>query len=359
MNGCCGLPGLFREGPLQSPRLRGLLGSGALLIALFVTPPYAIAELADVHLKAGLVLRGDVTQTATEVILKNAAGELRIPLVEVSHVVVVGPAADVAEDAGERDRPRRGRNGALVPAPPISDRDIHRLKLAELSVDGVPEVVRVRFKKKGRERDLDEEVLDLLRQRESFQVEWADILTRGRPFEKLQLIVRETGMQYADRIEILSDPEAFERYRQQVLPLVEKSCARSSCHGGKEAKLFRFPVGSSRSDAYAYTSYVMLDQMQTPNGPIINRISPQESVLLGYMLPREGNPMAHPEPREGPVFKPVLRGPDDPDYTAVLDWINFLMVPRPEYGLEYENPYAGMIAAPRPEKPDDAANPAD
>lgn len=337
----------------------------AWVVAAVAIAPRAAADLADVYLKNGLTLRGDVTITDIEVILRNAAGEARLPRAAVDRIVPVpAPASQPATTTTTSPTPAAasppvsqpavaaGSLGAdtgesapgaaeLPPPPPVTDADIQRLRLAELRLDGPAEVVRVRFLRKARQRDLPLEVLDVLRRRADFRPAWEDVLTRGLPHEKLQLIVRLTGTEHAERIAVDSDPAVFDAFRRRVLPLVNRGCARSGCHGGKGARVFRFPVGSSSSDTYAYTAFVLLDQMQTAYGPLVNRANPEESVLLTYMLPPETTDRGHPPVGRGPAFKPVVRSRDDRLYTAVLEWIDQLAVPRPAYGLAYENPYAG------------------
>lgn len=338
----------------------------------------AVAELADVYLKSGLTLRGDVTTTEDEVIVRNAAGEVRLAREDVERIVPVkqpatrpstqpatspstqptttpaqpGAAVEGEGDAGEEvpgEDAKKPDRAELPPAPRVSDRDIQRLRMQELLLDGPAELVRVRFIKKGKQRDLASEVLEELKQRTDYRPAWGETLTRGQPHEKLQLILRETGLKYADRIEILSDPEVFTTYRRRVLPLVNRSCARSGCHGGKTARLFRFPTGSTTSETYAYTSFILLDQMETSQGPLLDRSHPESSLLLSYMLPQDGTERAHPDVGRGPNFKPVIRTREDSQYTALVDWIAFLVMPHPDYGLEYKNPYAGLIAAPKEE----------
>ena len=359
-----------------------LLAGGAVLGSVVVS----VAELAEVYLKNGLKLRGDVTTVGDEVVLRNAAGELRLPVADVERVVPVRPtsapaatqpatapsrptpaggdAAPASEPTADRGAPaEEPEPEALPPAPVLSERDIQRLKMLELTLDGPAEVVRVRFKRKGRRADLPEQVLEELRRRPDFEPEWEQVLRRGRAYEKLQLILRETGMKYADRIEIQSDPEVFARYRRRMLPLINRTCGRSGCHFGKTARAFRFPLGSMSSDAHAYTTFVLLDQMETRHGPLIDRTVPNESVLLGYMLPQEQNEQPHPEVGRGPPFKPALRSAEDELYTEVLDWLNYLIVPPPDYGLEYENPYGERVlvepaaAAVGPEPTSQAAEP--
>lgn len=337
------LPG--RKMPEQSfkpPRL-----SLVATILVCIAAP-VVAELADVYLKNGLRLRGDVTQTADEVIVRNAAGEVRFSQGDVERVVLLTAAASqpVSRPTTRRARPTtQPREPELPPAPPLSDEDIQRLKLMELTLDGPPDTVKVRFLRKGKQRELPLEVLDELRTREKYDPAWEHVLTRGTPAEKLQLIVRETGLTHADRIVLESDPPVFEAYRRRVLPLVVKSCGRSGCHAGQSAHEFRLPLGSATGETYAYTTFVLLNDMQTSTGPLINRSEPEASVLLGYLLPREGNRRPHPAVTREPTFKPTIQR-DDRHYNAVADWINDLAVPPPNYGLEYANPYPGRRPAP-------------
>ncbi len=320
----------------------------------------ALADLADVHLKSGLRLRGDVTTTDDEVIVRNSAGEVRLPRADVIRIVPVEtpvsqPATQAAESApsGETRTPTRkreapaegqpseGRGEQLLPAPAVSKADIQRLRLREMMLNEPAEKVRVQFEKKGRQRDLPTEVLEELRKRVDFRPPWEDVLTRGQPYEKLQLILRLTGIKYADRIVIDSDPEVFAVFRKRVLPLVDQNCGRSGCHAGTAARVFRFPIGSRTSDSYAYTTFVLLDQMQSRDGPVIDRSQPDYSVLLHYLLPQEATNRGHPPVGRGPSFKAGIRGQDDPQYAMIADWIGSLVVPRPDYGLEYKNPYTG------------------
>ncbi len=335
----------------------------ALSLALLASVA-AQAELADVYLRDGLRLRGDVTEADDVVILRNAAGELRLDATDVERIVVVEAAAadapepeDAAEDVADEDAPAvpelPGPDGQLMPAPPLSKEDIQKLRLHELFLTGPPEKVQVEFERHGRQQDLSTQVLEELRRRDDFRDTWEQVLTRGQPHERLQLILRETGMEYADRIKVRSDPTVFATFRRRVLPLVHRGCARSGCHAGTAARVFRFPLGSRNSETYAYTSFVLLDQMVSEQGRLIDRDVPEDSVLVRYMLPPESIEDGHPDPGRGPSFKPMIRSRTDPSYALVVEWIQSLVVPRPDYGLDYENPYAGRVQAPAPAEEDE------
>ena len=116
-----------------------------------------------------------------------------------------------------------------------------------------------------------------------------------------------------------------------------RGCVRSGCHGGQRAHTFRFPTGSQSSDEFLYTSFLILDQMKTSLGPMIDRASPEESALLRYMLPVEEGRQAHPPVKRRRVT-PTLRGTRDPRYRAIVEWIGSLRSPHPDYELEYEFP---------------------
>jgi hypothetical protein len=339
---------------MRPRRYRALVVALAGAAAFCLARP-ARAELADVYLRSGLKLRADVTTTDDSVIVQNAAGRLRLPRAEVVRIVpLMGTASQpttappVPPTRREAPRPESGPAAApeLPPAPPLSDEDIQRLKILELRLDGMPEPVHVRFLRKGRQRDLAAEVLDELRPRREYLPEWEEVRLRGQPHEKLQLIARQTGAEHIDRIMIENDPEVFATFRRRILPLVNRSCARSGCHGGHTARVFRLPAGSPSSDTYAYTTFVLLDQMETRHGPLLDRDDPGNSALLHDLLPQKDNDKGHPPVGHGPSFQGVIRDQEDRLYATVLNWINSLRVPHPAYGLTYTNPYAGRPKAP-------------
>ncbi len=330
----------------------------ALFAILLSTALAAAADLADVYLKDGLKLRGEITQTDAEVILRNVLGEVRIPRDAILRIELVKPttapatrpttiaAADDPDDAGGADAPVAG---PLEPTPSVSRTDIQRLRIGELFLEDPPEQVRVQFLKRPRQKDLPAEVLEELKKHGAVAAQLEETLTRGQPHEKLRAIVRETGFKHLDRIEIQTDTEVFTNFRRRVLPLVTQSCARGGCHSGNASHAFRLPAGAKTSDTYAYTVFALFDTMQSHAGPLIDRESPEKSVLLKYMLPQERNEHPHPNRAgRGPAFKSVLRDASDPLYGPIVDWIASLRRPRPEYRLEWENPYA---EPPEPKEP--------
>lgn len=220
-----------------------------------------------------------------------------------------------------------------IPSPPLlSDRDIQRLRIGEiLSGDGQVERLRVSFNRKAGQRDLIEEVGEELKSNPSVDPADLRVLERGRTPDQLRVILRYTGMKYADRIDIEEDPKVFDMFRTDVLPILYNNCARSGCHGGEAAKVFRLPPrNSGRKDAANYTAFAILDGFQTRKGPLINRRDPTASPLLDCMLPVRAE-SAHTNVKR---FQPVAQSARDRSYETVLEWIRTLKTPRPEYGLE-------------------------
>ena len=246
------------------------------------------------------------------------------------------PADQAAVKPGESPSSRPADQG-VEPPPPLSPDDVLRLKLSELALDGPPERLNLRFLRSRSERDLVDLVRQEMRQAPDYDPDWDQTLEKCRPFEKLPIILKATGLKYADRIELRSHPEVFTTYRRRVLPMVMRSCVRAGCHGAPNAHTFRFPEGSQTSDGFVYTSFVLLDEMQTAAGPMIDRALPEDSALIRYMLPAEEGQPSHPPVERGRVM-PVLRSTRDPRYQMLVEWISSLRSPHPDYQLEYVFP---------------------
>lgn len=365
------------------------------------------AEEADVILKDGRTLHGDVSQTDTHVIIRTPNGPVRIdkndvlritsdatPDDEYREMVAVLDGGDVAghfavaewaaqierwdlvikrcryilmfnrrhadarrllEHARRRQalriktdvkkalttrssRPAAARP-ALAPPPRISKRDMLRLKLHELPTGEPAERVRVRFKRKRIGAGVLTRFATEMRNREGYTRDWERRFRRAKPYEQLRQIVAASGVQYADEIDVAGDTAVFRSFRRNVLPLLVRSCAKTGCHGGSTARVFRFPNTPRLGDEYVYGSFLILDALETRYGALIDRELPETSALLGFMLPQAASSTPHPQPKQRRrKVNPVLRGEADRNYARVLDWIASLRTPRPRYELDYKMP---------------------
>lgn len=378
-------------------------------LALALAAEQVRAEEADVILKSGRKYHGDVTQTETHVIITTPAGALRIEKSEVLSIVPRMTDDDeyrqrvakldardldghfaVAEwargrqrwdlvsrqcryilslDAGHRkakilleealakvtdaesgraaDTEADAAESGAADVPLLTEREITRLKMLELSADRVEEQLRVRFIQKRGQKGAEEQYVNDMRasKDEAFDAESERTFSKKPPQEKLADIARKTGGRYVDLIEISGDPEVFATFRRKILPLISRGCSRSGCHGSQPTGEFRFPPGSRQNEAVAYTVFALLDRTRTAAGPLLNRDDPSNSVLLDYMLPQKDATRPHPDVGPGRKLTPIVKSTSDRNYQMVLDWINTLRVPHPDYQL------AGATHAPPASQP--------
>lgn len=142
----------------------------------------------------------------------------------------------------------------------------------------------------------------------------------------------------ADDIRVLRDPEPIVEYRQVVRPLLV-GCATSGCHGGPNAGSFWLlsPADHS-SEAAMYTNFFILAtrefSVRSANGkqavrPLIDRVVPEQSLLLQFALSADHSQTPHPVV---PGFRAAYRTPQDPRYRTILRWVEGSLTPiRPDY----------------------------
>jgi hypothetical protein len=335
---------------------RGVILCFGLLI--FAACSVIAGELSDVHLKNGLHLRGDVTDEGDRITLRNLAGATTILKTEIASIVVVeretdelprlpdvappatstAPATSKPADASAADDDGDVIDATrpALPAPPmVSPRDILRLKLSELRLDGPAEELRAKFLPMKQRRDLAKEVLADLQKRGRVDPEWVKVLQSGGAYEKLQVIVKATGLEHIERIELSGDPEVFATFRRRVNPLVQRGCARGGCHGATGAEVFRLPSGGGESDASAYTTFVLLERLRANGRSMIDRIDPSTAPLLKYLVGTAPGEGGHPAVA-GKRLNPPLKTTREPQYRAVEAWLGSLRSPHPEYQLDYD-----------------------
>lgn len=356
---------------IQNPDLFALLA--IFCLALSVSLP-AFADMGTVLFKDGTKVRGDITEAANEIKLSTPFGERRYSRDKILRIdydgidtptdepiatqPVAKPSARPANrpprddgkkpselgDAKNGDEKETGATSrpshikGLTPPPPLNTRDITRLKLSEYPLDGEPQPVNVEFTKKRGEPTIESLVSKFLTDNKSDERDWEKILEKGQPAEKLQLILRTTGLKHADRINIRGDTETFGDFRKKVLPIVMRGCGRSGCHGGNAGYYFRFPTGAQSADDFVYTAFYILDSINTPKGPMIDRDLPEESALLKYLVaPPDGGPPVHSVIKNTKIV-PAIESRESREYRQIIDWISSLRVPKPEYKVNYAAP---------------------
>jgi hypothetical protein len=141
-------------------------------------------------------------------------------------------------------------------------------------------------------------------------------------------------------VELLTDPASIAEFRKPtVSSRIMAGCASSGCHGAAGAGGFRL-ITPGDSEAVDYTNFYILKRYSKSIGdrkiPMINRSTPDASLVLQYGLPAEMADMPHPAMAN---YRGVFRSKNDPAYKAVTHWIGgSLSIMAPDYGLDYKLP---------------------
>jgi len=179
------------------------------------------------------------------------------------------------------------------------------------------------------------------------------------PENKLREIVRETGVAYADRVEIRSDPAVFLMFRRKVLPRVIQGCGTANCHGGVSGDKLNYKLWDDpkRSEQALYRNFLLLDETQLDYGKgdslrryfMIDRARPEESLLLAWLVKGDLTPVPLAHPGKAKV-QPVFYNITNEGYQDILGWIGMLRIPRPDYGVRLQPPPGSQPVEPNEDR---------
>jgi hypothetical protein len=146
--------------------------------------------------------------------------------------------------------------------------------------------------------------------------------------------------EWRNDVRIMSDPASIVAFKQRVQPAIMQGCASAGCHSGSTGGSFVL-LENPTTDAVAYTNFYILTsyvkQIDKRKIGMIERTTPQQSLLLQYGLPLENADPKHP-PVAG--YRGIYRIPSDPRFQLVARWLGeSLTVPAPDYSaIKYEPP---------------------
>ncbi len=173
---------------------------------------------------------------------------------------------------------------------------------------------------------------------------------RLAPVQQAYLILDEGKRDMRDGVHILSDPPPLLYFRRDIVRALGTGCATSKCHGGHSAGgLYLYPQADN--EAAAYTDFVILQKYaRTLNGrryQFIDRETPDQSLLLQYVLPPEFADLPHPG-KSG--YKGIVRSRTDQHYKQIYNWISTqLPIPAPDYSfIDLSAPPTTKPTAPAP-----------
>lgn len=216
----------------------------------------------------------------------------------------------------------------------LTDSDIQKLRFLEYRLTAIEERARVEFA-----RNFTKKFLEEMSGEPEFGSRFQkNMFERAQPSEKLKQIIQiserkfSTPSKYVGDVKIVDDPWVFQEFKSRLLPPILNSCATSACHGGKNARKYRLINETVIRPQTLYTNFLILDAVKTPEGRMIDRDKPEQSLILQFNLPPELSSYRHPEVTS--PFNPLFRNREDPAYQRMLNWIGMLRVPRPNYGLQ-------------------------
>ena len=152
-------------------------------------------------------------------------------------------------------------------------------------------------------------------------------------------------------VKIINDPQALADYKSRVQTVLTQGCATSGCHGGTNAGSLVL-YAPADSDAVTYTNFYILTQYATnvdgAKRKMIDRLRPENSLILEFGLPRDKSEFDHPEAAN---WTHIYKDKNDPRYLQIYDWVVKGLVPsEPKYGIEYTLPTGNKPQAPPPRK---------
>lgn len=147
--------------------------------------------------------------------------------------------------------------------------------------------------------------------------------------EQLDVLFRVQARDLYDQVEIKQEPWALSKFRRNVNPqYVARYFAPTFGHGQIDGlSLFN---QRPQDEAEAYTNFYRLSQFRVNGNPMIDRASPELSLLLQWGLDRESARFPAPDV---PGWRPMFRSLEDSDFRRYVEWIDSLFKDDLDYGI--------------------------
>lgn len=202
----------------------------------------------------------------------------------------------------------------------VSSEEINRIRELELGKNDTN--VRVRIDADARKKFL------------TFTGMSASEFARLAPVQQAYMILDKGKRDMREGVHILSDPPPLLYFRRDVARALISGCATSKCHGSHSAGNF-YLYPQVDNEAAAYTDFVILQKYaRSINGrryQFIDRETPDQSLLLQYVLPPEFADLPHPGKN---AYKGVVHSRSDAHYKQISNWVSTqLPIPAPDYGF--------------------------
>jgi hypothetical protein len=222
----------------------------------------------------------------------------------------------------------------LMPTELISRDDVNVMRVYEIDFDHAPKVViapdlvRTLLEKYGTNKAIPS---DKIGHTAMFRA------AADRPLEIVRLMFELKARELYPQIEVRSEPYSLNMFRLRVHDTwLMNNCATSKCHGGPYAGPFFLHRRNYKDDRVRYTNLLILERLKLdPEWPLINYDKPDDSLIIQYGLPREQARKPHPKVTGWePAFSPSNKKLQE----AATEWVRSMMIPRPDYPVQYEPP---------------------
>ena len=256
------------------------------------------------------------------------------PATEPTAVPATKPSTPDATSAPATPKPV---DAGLLVKRPITPAEINKIRQVETSFDSGG-AVRVRIEADAKRR---------------FLASYPDItpaeFNHLSADKQAELILDKGKDEQKAGVQILNDPPSVLEFQKTANRVLTQSCGLTTgCHSGTKAGPFTLATGNSSGSTY--TNFWVLQRYAYPDKdglhPLIDRGSPEDSLLLQYMLPKEAAAHKHPD---ATGFRSAVKTKSDPRYVQILNWIQNLKPITPDYGIDLSK------EPPKAEKPDKAA----
>lgn len=152
---------------------------------------------------------------------------------------------------------------------------------------------------------------------------------RHTPAEQAWAILQNGTPEMKKNVVVLNDPPSLVQFRQVQTSLLS-ACV--TCHTADKTSsnfALRWPAAS---DVDRYTNFVILQKYSYKAGErtysMIDRVRPEDSVLLQFSLPPMAGVPAHPNAAN---YRGVVKGLAEARTARVGEWIGRLKTPAPDY----------------------------
>ncbi|HLL88371.1 MAG TPA: hypothetical protein VK324_03625 [Tepidisphaeraceae bacterium] len=175
------------------------------------------------------------------------------------------------------------------------------------------------------------------------------------PADQALAILRWGAPEMKKDVQILSDPQSVMEYRRNIQNRLLQGCATAGCHGTTSGGGFVL-FAPADNDQTTYSNYLILQTYAKTIGgkqyKMVDRLQPEDSLLLQYGLPRQIASLDHPDVA-GATWNGIFRGKNDPTYITVGRWMGRMLPPVvPDYGvIEYAPPTATSATQPAATQP--------